>query len=235
MSRPPDAGLSESHRLRAGALLALGFVLVFGPALAGPIGTLPGPDDAYTYEAVEVTAENETLVFHGPLPDDGVRGVDCLRVYSRLCGLEVDQLDGNVTVRQVNPVERRASPYVEFFDQYYRRIHVENGRTVTYGLRPVSPRTVLDDVSRPVGETGHPDDLRRVISRGTATIDHRIASPTRVVRSDGSYYVFNLQRAETPHDRGPSLAPLGTVVAMLAGLWSLRRGWVHYDRWRASR
>jgi hypothetical protein len=227
---------SRSHRIRAVIYLALGFIHLFALVFANPASALFGADAdaAFTYEAVGVTAENGTLSFDPALPDDGLEGVDCLGTYSRLCGLEVRQLDGNVTVRKVNPVERRATPYVEFFDQYYRRVHDQHGSTTTYGLHPVPAQVVLEDIARPVSETNQSTSISRVLSRGTATVPHRLQHPTQVVLSGDSYYVFNLQRAETPRDGpGQSIVPLATGGLLLAGLWSLRRGWVQYDQWQA--
>ncbi|WP_209590345.1 hypothetical protein [Halarchaeum rubridurum] len=228
----------RSHLVRAGVYLALGVLLVSSLVFATPASVVfgSGSESDFTYTAVEVTAESGALAFDGEPPDDGLRGVDCLSDYSRLCGLEVRQLDGDVTVEKVNPVERRAAPYVAFFDQYYRRVHERNGSTITYGLQPVSAGTVLDDIARPVAETNRPSSIRRLVSEGTAAVPHRLRDPTQAVRSGESYYVFNYQRGETPRDQhGTGVAALGRIAMLLVGLWSLRRGWVQYDRWRASR
>lgn len=226
---------STRQLLVAVVYLALGTALVLAPAAAGPVGDYVEPDDAYTYEAVEVIPYERSLAFDGPPPDDGIRGVDCLVDYTRLCGLEVKQLDRNVTVRKVNPIEREAAPYVEFSDRYYRRVSDRNATHVTYGLRPVSTRAMLDTLAVPVERTEHPGSVRRLIRAETATIDHELARPEQVVAVNGSYYVFSLQSAETPRDgRSEGLVLFGAGVGFLAGLWSLRRGWLRYDRWRAS-
>jgi hypothetical protein len=147
----------------------------------------------------------------------------------------VRQLDRNVTVRRVSPIERRAAPYVEFFDRYYRRVSDGNATHVTYGLRPVSARAMLDTLAVPVERTEHPSATRRLVRAENATIDHELARPERVVVANGSYYVFSLQSTETPRDgRSEGLVLFGAGVGFLAGLWSLRRGWLRYDRWRAS-
>ena len=221
--------------LRAGVYLAVGCCLLLSPAAAGPVGDAFAPESTYTYEAVEVTAENDTLAFDGPPPDDGVRGIDCLASYSRLCGLERAQLDGNVTAERVNPIERRAAPFVEFDDQYYRRVHEESGDTVVYGLRPVPARTVLAAVAVPVDETTNASARRDIVAGGTATVDRELDAPGQVVSVNESYYVFNFQRAETPRGDGPrAMITLGATVGFLFGLWSLRRGWLAYDDWRGG-
>jgi len=222
------------HRERAILYLAIGGLLVLSPAVVGPVGDTLEPNPSYTYEAVEVTVQNGTLAFDGPPPDDGIEGVDCLGVYSRLCGLEVEQLDGNVTVEKVNPVERETARYVEFFDQYYRRVHHRSASHITYGLEPVSARTVLETISVPINQTEDPAAVRTTVRRDSGTIDHELSAPEQVVGVEGSYYVFNLQRAETPRDtsnRVDGILLLGAGLGFLLGVWSLRRGWVQYDRW----
>lgn len=106
---------------------------------------------------------------------------------------------------------------------------------MTYGLRPVPARTVLERVSVPVERTDDPSAARRIVERGNATVDRELAAPGRVVAVDGSYYVFDLDRAVTPRGGNAEVfVTLGAIVGLALGLWSLRRGWVHYDRWRGD-
>lgn len=153
VSDPDPADETALHRERAIVYVTIGVLLVLSPAAGGPIGDTLEPRPSYTYEAVEVTVQNGTLAFDGPPPDDGIEDVDCFGEYSRLCGLEVEQLDGNVTVERVNPIERESARYAEFFDQYYRRVQHRNASHITYGLEPVSARIVLDTISVPIDQT----------------------------------------------------------------------------------
>lgn len=237
MVRVSDADSTDGtalHRERAILYLGIGVLLVLSPAVIDPVSDTLEPGPSYTYEAIEVTAQNGEFAFAGPPPDDGIEGVDCISIYSRLCGLEVEQLDGNVTVEEINPVERQSARYVEFFDQYYRRVHHRNDSHITYSLEPVLARTVLETISVSIDQTADPAATRTIISRNPRTIDHELSTPEQVVAVDGSYYVFNLQRAETPRDTSgqvDGILLLGSGLGFILGIWSLRRGWIQYDRW----
>jgi hypothetical protein len=236
VTRPGTAGGGTHHRARALLYLSVGALLVLAPAAVGPVDEAVGPQPSYTYQAVEVTPRDGALVFDGPPPDGGLDSVACEPDYSRLCGLEVGVLEGDVTVRKVNPLRRQAAPYAELDGTYYRRTHDRVDGRVRFGLQPVPAGTVLEDVAVPAGETAHPSVVRRVVSEGTATVGHELDTG-QVVQLDGSYYAFNVQQVETPRESpGRDLSVrLGATVAFLAGLWSLRRGWVQYDRWRGRR
>lgn len=230
MTRATDDGPTH-HRARALLYLSVGVALVLAPAAVGPVDEAVTPDASYTYEAVEVTPRDGTLVFDGPPPDDGLARVGCVVDYSRLCGLEVRMLEGDVTVRKVNPVRRQAAPYAEFDDTYYRRTHARVDGRLRFGLRPVAAEAVLGDVAVPASETARPSAVRRVVSDGTAAVGHELDAG-QVVEVDGAYYAFNRQRAETPREPpGRDLSvQVGAAAAFFVGLWSLRRGWVQYDR-----
>lgn len=223
----------RSHAARAVIYLIIGVVLL-SPAFTGPFSDLLGQGDQYTYEAVEVTTERGWLDFKGPMPNEPVRGIDCLRDYSRLCGLEVAQLDGNVSVREIHTVWPQEAPYVQIGGEYYLRTQKYNQseNTIEFGLRPVSMQTVLEGISIPVDYTKNPTNVWQVLSRGNATIDHQLSTPRPIIRHEDSYYVYVLTEKDTIVDwKTRRNERVGTMVNFVLGLWLLRRGWVHYDHW----
>lgn len=238
MVRVTDPDLTNKttlNRALAVLYLAIGVLLVLSPVVIGSFGTAHEPRPSYTYEAVEVTVQNGSLAFDGPPPEDGIEGIDCVTDYSRLCGLEVDQLDGNVTVEKVNPITGETAQYVEFFDQYYRRVHHRNASHITYGLEQVSAQTVLESISVPIDQTEDPVAVGTIIGQTTGSIDHKLSTPEQVVAVEGSYYLFNFQRAETPRDTSGRTAAIPFLLSglgVILGVWSLRKGWIRYDRWR---
>ncbi|MFB6068460.1 MAG: hypothetical protein ABEJ90_00860 [Halobacterium sp.] len=223
------------HRARAVAYLLAGLLLVQSPVLAPAAADAVAPEDEYTYRAVEVTAENGTLAYDGPPPDDGLRGLACEGAYSRLCGVEVRLLNGTLTVRKVNPVERSRPRYVEFFDRYYERAHERVGDEIRFSLRRVSAAAVLDGIAVDARHAADGEAKRRIAASGTGTVDHELAAPNRPVVVDGDAYVFLEQRVSVADGGGlRNVVPVAVAAGTLLGLWLLRRGWLHYDRWRAD-
>jgi hypothetical protein len=134
----------------------------------------------------------------------------------------------------MNPVRRVEEGYTRVNGRFYERTRQRVDGGIRFGLRPVTARAVLDAVAVAVDLTDDETAVRTVVTEGTATLDGELTAPNRVVTVDGDHYVFELQRAETPRTPradGPVVVAAG--VGFLLGLWSLRRGWLHYDAWRA--
>ena len=243
--RPEDDAFG--HWLRAVLYLALGVSLALTPAFAGAVSQPIQPTESHTYEAVEVVPDGRSIgidrgpdgnVSNGPIPD--LQGIDCTYYRSRLCTIERALLRNGTVRAAYAPFEAhgRSGPsrYVRLSRALYERGYDRMDDGTDIGLEPVSAVAVLENVSVGVEHREDPVGVRRIVERGNATLDHELAEPREIVAVNGSYYVFYRSGYESPPaGSGQPRAALVGAVGFLAGLWSLRRGWVHYDRARGRR
>lgn len=185
---------SRTTRLVVGALLVL--TPLWGPAL-----DLTGPD--YTYEATEITVEDDRLV----IPDEDAQrdlfhGVDGFACYydlgpSRYCSLEATTLNGSVEVDNPN-VQYSSSGRLDapdaFLAYYDGRVFDynstwEDGHYVLWTER-VSAATALESVA---GRAQfYPDPVTTAIHEGSVTTNEELwprEEGARVVELDGDTYL----------------------------------------------
>lgn len=209
-------GWSPTTRQYRFLRFGLAILLVASPALVYVSGY---GQPTYRYEAVEIRPSDDGFQYdsRGTWLVDGFEGVSCDGWRrSRLCLLEGELVDENRTYDDppgaYDPPEER---YTYHDGQFYERVHEGRYGPVVIGLRPVSPREVLEGIAGDFERLERP--LQRAVEGDTGTVHRDIDATGRVVRYEGSYYVLYLSgQAEA---RGYAQS----VFAVLVGLGLLSR------------
>lgn len=209
----------------------LGLAMVLNPYLL-----FPDDGTRITHERTPVVVEDGRLTYESPLDDPRAGAfvaVDCqvAETEGRDCALDRYVLRaGNLTVTTDDPVDAGAPAYARLDGRYYRRTAVENGTRVTYGLAPVSPRTLRTEIARNV--TGLDPERRAGVGvRAAASGDPVTVSADeapdegalgRVYLEEGTYYTVVRtgypDRALVNDASRTGLSLLGVVVLLVGVL-----------------
>jgi hypothetical protein len=214
--------------------LAVALLLV-----SAPLWLVPHAGETSTTYAAE-RIEYGPSAGGGIRADGPLRGLDCYEAELTRGCLFAERVvaDGPVTVDPTDLVLSADSfedvRYVAVgADPPFRRRQISGVANATdgrirYALEPVSPGTVLREISRP--ETALHPRLRGVLDSREVTVHGRAFDVDgQVVRSDGAYYrVHVVSRSEPTWDANPTLVFVVRAVPFVVGLSVLR------DRWRAS-
>lgn len=215
-------GWTPSPRVRGTALVVVGLLVISNP-LVGGLPDAVGLTGTAEYAAAEITPDGGDLSFAWVEErDQSVRGVldihggltllDCFPgfVVSRACGLESSLTDRSVTVPQ-EPVGWDGYTY---HDRLYERTVSSGSGGGALSLRPVSARTVLENISAPLANA--PDAVRRAVGTGSVRADAPLDSTGLVLERSGSYYVVLPTESEPrPEPPGPVYTAASTVVGLL--------------------
>lgn len=217
-------GWTPSRRLRASTFLVIGVLLIAHP-LVGGLPDAVGFSESVEYDAIEVAPDGDGLTFSGVTDQEsawvkiarsgGLSFIDCYTTLgSRECWLESALVDHTVTVES-EPPDWQGYTY---HDGFYERVAFDRGDAVEIGLRPVSARTVLSNVSVPARDWNR--QTRRAVERGSLRTDSRLAFAGAILERNGSYLVV-VPDAEIPEDE-PVDPVVGTMSAVLGTLAMVR-------------
>lgn len=198
--------------------ILLGVLLLTTPALWNPSADYA----TVTYETQEVEYTDEYLRV-GVLTTP-IQGLDCYGMGdSRYCSLEryVAQ-HGPITVTYPDHHLRRSKFVVT--DDFYRPVRNNSGENTTFDLDPVTPGTVLRELSKPANEL--PKSAQKALETGESVtvstpvknLNRQERQSSRFVTANNSYYL--LQERYTAHDGVES--PLETPIKVLLFTLGLR-------------